>query len=88
MLPGVKIYIIQTKLASPAISRLFKLVENHAGKLCKNVDEADVVITAIRMRKRLERHVPPDMIVSYFKTLQALLSYSLEIEENSDTRMA
>ena len=57
VLPGVNIYVIQAKLSPSQIAELFTLAENHCRKLCRDVDEADVVLTAISMRKRLERHM-------------------------------
>ncbi|KDQ55259.1 hypothetical protein JAAARDRAFT_37797 [Jaapia argillacea MUCL 33604] len=56
-LKGVKIYIVQVKLDGSVISELFHLVESSGAKLCSHAEEADVVITAIGMRKRLERHL-------------------------------
>ncbi|TCD66672.1 hypothetical protein EIP91_001090 [Steccherinum ochraceum] len=60
-LPSIKVYIVQAKLSSAAIAELFGLAERHCEKLCSDVEEADVVVTAIGMRKRLERHVPWDV---------------------------
>ena len=57
VLPSVKIYVIQAKLNPSQIAELFTLVEKHCRQLCRDVDEADVVLTAISMRKRLERHM-------------------------------
>ncbi|KAI0785852.1 Nucleotidyltransferase [Abortiporus biennis] len=57
-LPDISVYIVQAKLDGPAIAELFSLAERHCAKLCKDVEDADVVITAISMRRRLERHIP------------------------------
>lgn len=56
-LPDIKLFIVQAKLDEPTISELFALAEQHAGALCDAIADADVVITAVRMRKRLERHL-------------------------------
>ncbi|THH18302.1 hypothetical protein EUX98_g8985 [Antrodiella citrinella] len=61
ILPSVKVYIVQAKLESPAIAELFQLAERNCEKLCSDVEEADVIVTAIGMRKRLERHVAWDI---------------------------
>lgn len=60
---NVKIYIVQAKLDPSGLSELFKLAEQHAERVCSDADEADVIITAIQMRRRLERHVPWDVAV-------------------------
>jgi DNA polymerase mu len=67
ILSGTKIYIVPSKLGAPKISRLSKLAETHTIKLCENVEEAEVVLTAIGMQKRLERHIPSESIVSCFR---------------------
>lgn len=71
----IKVYIVQEKLDTDAISELYTLIDsqqamvdsNNAGdttsparlklELCTDVNQADVIITAVRMRKRLERHL-------------------------------
>lgn len=90
LLPGIKVYIVQAKLASPTIARLFRLAEAHTSKLCKTVEEADVVITAITMRKRLERHVPPNLFVgcSIDSKTHPPYSHILEVEVHFDSGMA
>lgn len=73
----IKVYVLQSKMEEQTISHLFSLVENLASlpskhdentpfmlELCQNVREADVVLTNIRMRRRLERHMPWDLAVS------------------------
>lgn len=63
-IPNVKIYIVQAKLDPSGVSELFKLAERHADRVCSDVEDADVIITAIHMRRRLERHVLWDVAVS------------------------
>ena len=63
-MPNVKIYIVQAKIDPSSLSELFMLAERHAERLCFDAEEADVIITAIRMRRRFERHVPWNMAVS------------------------
>ncbi|KAL7277561.1 hypothetical protein ACG7TL_008484 [Trametes sanguinea] len=60
-LPDIKVYIVQAKLDVPTIAELFGLAERHAGGVCKDASEADVILTAISMRRRFERHVPWDI---------------------------
>ncbi|KAF6763040.1 DNA polymerase mu [Ephemerocybe angulata] len=65
------IYIVQAKLDSSTINELYRLVDEHAPKsgsesslqleLCSDVKDAQVIITAIRMRRRFERHVDWDI---------------------------
>ncbi|KAL6304931.1 Nucleotidyltransferase [Sparassis latifolia] len=57
-LPEVKIYIVQAKLDVATISELFLLAERHTAAVCRHAEDADVIITAVSMRRRLERHVP------------------------------
>ncbi len=63
-LPDTTVYIVQAKLDVGAISELFELAEHHTKGACRNAMDADVIITAIAMRRRLERHVPWDIAVS------------------------
>lgn len=60
----LKVYIIQAKLDQDTIIELHNLLErdkyyNGSAKftLCNDINESDVVVTAIKMRKRLERHI-------------------------------
>ncbi|KAH9174946.1 Nucleotidyltransferase [Lactarius sanguifluus] len=59
--PGIlashRLYILHTKLAHKDISELHDLAEKADADLVSSPDEADVVVTAIGMRKRLERHI-------------------------------
>ncbi|KAH9856763.1 Nucleotidyltransferase [Lenzites betulinus] len=57
-LPDVKIYIVQAKLDVASISELFNLGERHTKGVCKSAADADVIITAVSMLRRFERHVP------------------------------
>ncbi|TBU40726.1 Nucleotidyltransferase [Dichomitus squalens] len=56
-LPDMKIYIVQAKLDAESIATLTGLAERHSG-VCRNAEDAEVLITAVSMRRRLERHVP------------------------------
>ncbi|THH11824.1 hypothetical protein EW146_g7907 [Bondarzewia mesenterica] len=60
VLKGVKIHILQAKLNDSDIAELFTLVGKCGARLCPNVYEADVIVTGITMRKRLERHIDWD----------------------------
>ncbi|CCM02941.1 uncharacterized protein FIBRA_05056 [Fibroporia radiculosa] len=60
-LSNIKLYIVAAKLDPPVLSDLIVLAEHHAGSLCKHAVDADVIITAIGMRRRLERHIPWDL---------------------------
>ncbi|TFK87051.1 Nucleotidyltransferase [Polyporus arcularius HHB13444] len=60
-LPDITVYIVQAKLDVGAIAELFELAERHTKGACRNAMDADVIITAIGMRRRLERHVPWDI---------------------------
>ncbi|TFK44904.1 hypothetical protein BDQ12DRAFT_641934 [Crucibulum laeve] len=66
----LKIYIVQSKLEPETITELYDLVERHQRpsgdedngqhldvQLCSEVQDADIVITGIHMKRRLERHI-------------------------------
>ncbi|KAL1936931.1 hypothetical protein VTO73DRAFT_3904 [Trametes versicolor] len=57
-LPEIKVYLVQGKLDATAIAELLALGERHTKGVCENAADADVIITAISMRRRFERHVP------------------------------
>jgi hypothetical protein len=70
----IKVYIVQTKLDPETLLDLYRVVEGHqvfaepSGSgvrfdLCQDVDKAEVVVTAVHMRRRLERHVEWDIAV-------------------------
>ena len=61
--PNVKVYIVQAKMDGRTIAELFVLAERHCERLCGDVEDADVIITSVTMRRRLERHVPWDVAV-------------------------
>lgn len=67
----LKVYIVQEKLDDKTIRELFNAIEQHtdpsgllALQLCSVVQDADIIITAIRMRRRLQRHVNWNVAVS------------------------
>nr|BAD89435.1 DNA polymerase mu [Coprinopsis cinerea] len=60
----LKVYLVQAKLGPAEITELYQLVEScpeHGGdlhlQLVPEVIESDIIITAVRMKRRLERHV-------------------------------
>ncbi|KAJ6491844.1 hypothetical protein C8R47DRAFT_1319589 [Mycena vitilis] len=72
----VKLYLVQAKLNPQQTSELFSLAETHnlrvskSGnavnteiklELCPSAPESDIIITNVRMRKRLERHIDWDL---------------------------
>nr|GAT57865.1 predicted protein [Mycena chlorophos] len=58
-MPPAKVHIIQIKLAPGTIAELYALVSEYPQlmTLCPELDEAQVVVTGIHMRQRLERHL-------------------------------
>ena len=74
----MKVYIVQAKLDADTITELYHAIEGFALKdgnsderalqlkLCPEVMDADVVLTAVRMRKRFERHVDWKIAVRVF----------------------
>jgi len=64
----ITVYIVQAKLDPEIVSDLFRVAEGdqvfedgHRNgvrfNLCHDVGEAEVVVTAVHMRRRLERHI-------------------------------
>ncbi|EIW53979.1 Nucleotidyltransferase [Trametes versicolor FP-101664 SS1] len=63
-LPEIKVYLVQAKLDAAAIAELLTLGERHTKGVCENAADADIILTAISMRRRFERHVPWDIATS------------------------
>ncbi|KAH9953842.1 hypothetical protein BC827DRAFT_1145318 [Russula dissimulans] len=65
--PGIlashRIFVLQTKLSHEDISEIFDLADKADADVVSSPDEADIVITAIGMRKRLERHLDWNLAV-------------------------
>jgi DNA polymerase mu len=61
---GLKIFIIQAKLSSEEIAELIDLAELNGADIQADILNADVIITAIGMKARLERHIPWNEAVS------------------------
>ncbi|KAF8070730.1 DNA polymerase mu [Lyophyllum atratum] len=61
----IKVYILQAKLDAATIAELYALIDSqqhapHGGlhlELCGDPSDADVIVTNVRMKKRLERHL-------------------------------
>ncbi|KAI5890266.1 Nucleotidyltransferase [Schizophyllum commune H4-8] len=83
----LKVYIVQAKLDSDEVARLYNLVETHSVdggldfELAPNPNVADVIVTAVRMRKRLERHVDWELAKSKSLVTPDWLTKSVEANE-------
>lgn len=68
-LSQIKVHIIQAKLQPDALADLVSLIEDISPPrslrlaLCADPKQADVVVTAVRMRQRLERHLDWELAV-------------------------
>lgn len=68
---SLKVYIVQAKLDEKTIHELHDLIEHSSPshnlglELCNNAADADIILTNIRMKKRLERHVDWKIAVCY-----------------------
>lgn len=69
----IKIFIVPAKLDAPAFEELVDLVDHapldeHSSfrgfKMVSDAIKSDVIVTAVHMRQRLERHVPWNLAVS------------------------
>ena len=56
-LKGITVYLVQAKLDAASIEELLRLAERHTSGVCSNPKDAHVIITAVGMRRRLERHM-------------------------------
>ncbi|KIJ45736.1 hypothetical protein M422DRAFT_29810 [Sphaerobolus stellatus SS14] len=54
---GLSIHIIQAKIEATELDLLFSLAESNGAELVTNNEQAEVIVTAISMRRRLERHI-------------------------------
>jgi hypothetical protein len=65
----LRIHIIQAKLDNEQLSNIFFIIDSRRRsptfglERCAEAQDADVIITAICMRKRLERHIDRDLAV-------------------------
>lgn len=76
-LPNIKLYIVQVKLDGTAIAELFHLAERHCERLCQDIEDANVVLTAVTMRRRFERHVSWDVAVgAHSRAPESSLTFS------------
>jgi len=90
----LKVYIIQAKLDQDTIIELYNLLErdgyNGSGNftLCNDIDESDVVVTAIKMRKRLERHIDWEIAVRGLIAKYPSFTNKCAVETKSDSYAA
>ena len=60
MVHPVRVHVLQAKFDPEAIAEIYSLIETSDPvrlQLCPDVADADVIITNVHMRRRLERHV-------------------------------
>ena len=62
---GLVVHIIQSKLGSSELDLLYSVAESNGADVQANIEGADVIITRISMRKRLERHIKWETAVCY-----------------------
>ena len=66
----IRVCIVDAKLDSSAVQEIHNLLESPANhpslrlEECSDVGKADVIVTAIHMRRRLERHLDWNLAVS------------------------
>ncbi|CAG7854798.1 SubName: Full=Related to DNA polymerase Tdt-N {ECO:0000313/EMBL:CCA68683.1} [Serendipita indica DSM 11827] len=66
---GFKICIISVKFKPQEIGELTDVCEEHGGRMEANADAADIVLTKIGTRARLERHIAWEAAVSCLSTI-------------------
>jgi hypothetical protein len=71
--PGIlashRVFILQAKLSDADISEIYELAENADADVVGSPEDAEIIITAIGMRKRLERHLDWNLAVSVYLSL-------------------
>ncbi|KZT33867.1 Nucleotidyltransferase [Sistotremastrum suecicum HHB10207 ss-3] len=60
-LHGIKAYILSAKIDGAEYESLIGEAEENGAEICKTPAEADIIVTAIGMKKRLERHIDWNM---------------------------
>ena len=70
-LRALKIHIIKAKLDPSTIAELVNQAENEGAIVCADPRDAEVLVTNVGMRKRLERHVPWAVAVSRSTCIRA-----------------
>ncbi|KAG6857179.1 hypothetical protein H0H87_008244 [Tephrocybe sp. NHM501043] len=74
---AIKVYVLQAKLDPSAIAELYSTIEGRQDasdgglhlQLCGNASDADIIITNVHMRRRLERHLDWNIAVEQIATL-------------------
>lgn len=65
-LQGLKIYIVPSKIDPKKFEDIVETAERVGAVICGSPEDAELVVTAIGMRKRLERHITWDTAVRFF----------------------
>jgi len=101
--PGIlasrRVFILQPKLSQTEISEIFDLAESADANIVSSPDEADIVITKIGMRKRLERHIEWNLAVSvrlfflpwfwiWDRSITVLLTWGRSWSTNTETKVS
>ncbi|KZP01026.1 hypothetical protein CALVIDRAFT_560308 [Calocera viscosa TUFC12733] len=60
VLTGLRIHIIPAKLTPQTLIELSRVIESHGATLTSQATAADVILTAVGAKKRLERHLDMD----------------------------
>ena len=90
-LRALKIHIIKAKLEPSTIAELVNQAENEGAIVCADPRDAEVLVTNVGMRKRLERHVPWAVAVSRSSYISRILYELIGIvatESCRETRLA
>lgn len=85
-LDNLKIHIVPAKLDSKRIEDLILAAEQAGAILCGRPDDAEILVTEIGMRKRLERHVDWQVAVSSSCSTCRVLIGSLSFTESKGHR--
>lgn len=67
---GLSMFLIQTKIEPSELDLLYSLAEANGANIQTSMEQADVIITSISMRKRLERHIDWNLAVTAYIVLK------------------
>ena len=78
ILASHRIFVLQAKLSDADISEIYELAEKADADVVGSPEEAEIVVTAIGMRKRLERHLDWDLAVSLLSVCHSFRSHGFD----------
>lgn len=60
---GIRFYVVPAKLSEDFIGDLLENIEKNGGQTTSDPEQSDIIITVVRMKTRLLRHVRWELVV-------------------------